>query len=66
MITATKERDILADDEAAEVLGGVKVQTLAVWRMQGRGPKFIRLGRLIRYRRRDLEAWLEANTVETK
>jgi hypothetical protein len=26
------------------------------------GPPFVRLGRVIRYRRKDLVKWLEANT----
>lgn len=41
----------------------VSVQTLALWRVQGRGPKFARpMPRVVRYRRADLEAWL-ANSV---
>lgn len=70
MVTATKEKDtkvkdIVTDDEAAEIVL-CRPQTLAVWRMLGKGPRYIRVGRLIRYRRADLLAWLERNTVETK
>lgn len=35
-------------------------------RREGRGPRFLKLGKMVRYRRLDIEAWLEANTVETK
>ena len=33
-------------------------KTLEAWRAVGRGPKFIRVGRAIRYRKADVEAWL--------
>lgn len=36
-------------------------QTLAHWRSEGRGPKFVRLGRSIRYHVDDLKAYIEAN-----
>ena len=37
--------------------------TLAQWRCQGRGPKYLRIGRRIFYRGADLNAWLDAHTV---
>ncbi|HEY9294161.1 MAG TPA: helix-turn-helix domain-containing protein [Microlunatus sp.] len=45
-------------------LVGVPVNTLYRWRYQGEGPKAYRLGRHVRYRRSDVEAWL-ASCVET-
>lgn len=38
---------------------GVPEQTLAVWASQGKGPRYYRVGRHVRYRRSDVEAWLE-------
>jgi predicted DNA-binding transcriptional regulator AlpA len=35
-------------------------------RRERRGPRFLKLGKMVRYRRLDIEAWLEANAVETK
>jgi len=35
---------------------------LANWRYLGKGPKFIKIGRNIRYRKSDVETWLEENT----
>jgi predicted DNA-binding transcriptional regulator AlpA len=29
-------------------------------RLTGTGPRFVRVGRLVRYRRQDFEEWLEA------
>jgi hypothetical protein len=36
----------------------VKPGTLRKWRLLGRGPEFLRLGRAVRYRVTDLEEWL--------
>ena len=43
-------KEWLSNVEAAHFLG-VREQTLAAWRMRGKGPRFSRCGRLIRYRR---------------
>ncbi|GAA1480619.1 hypothetical protein GCM10009624_10590 [Gordonia sinesedis] len=48
--------------EAAEYLG-VKPETLNQWRYLGRGPSYVKSGRAIIYRLKDLDAWLDANTV---
>jgi len=51
---------LLTPAQAAEVLG-VQIQTLAKWRCYGDGPKFIHVGRLCRYRPKDLREWIEEN-----
>jgi predicted DNA-binding transcriptional regulator AlpA len=43
---------------------GTTVGTLAYWRYMGKGPKFIKLGRAVRYRESDVNAWLDAQTRE--
>lgn len=53
---------LLTEVQAADVLN-MSVRTLQAWRLKGTGPSFVRAGRAIRYRRRDLESWMEANTV---
>lgn len=45
--------------EAAK-LTGVPPATLATWRSRGGGPKFLKLGRVVRYRRRTLFEWMAA------
>lgn len=62
MLTAAK--NILDEHEVAELLS-VKPQTLATWRMKGIGPRYAKVGRLVRYRLADLERWMEENTVAT-
>jgi excisionase family DNA binding protein len=43
--------------EAAEYLRSSE-STLAKKRLNGDGPPFVRIGRAIRYRRSDLDAWM--------
>ena len=55
--------DVFSAAEAGVYLGGerkpLSYQTLANWRTAGSGPRFTRLnGRMIRYLRCDLDAWL--------
>ncbi len=50
--------DLLNDKQAAKILG-VLPRTLKLWRYT-RGLPFIRItSKVIRYRRRDIEAWLD-------
>lgn len=37
----------------------VPVNTLRFWRQNGYGPKAVKIGRRLRYRRADVEAWFE-------
>ena len=39
----------------------VNHNTLQVWRNNGKGPAYIKIGGLVRYRESDVEAWLNAN-----
>jgi len=53
---------LLMEAEAADFLR-LSVRTLQAWRLRIAGPAFVQVGRAVRYRRRDLIAWIEANTV---
>lgn len=62
-MVSTSSPALLTREQAAEYLG-VQVQTLAVWATTGRyALPFIRVGRLVKYRRSDLDAFLESRTV---
>ena len=37
---------------------GIAAQTLARWRVEGRGPIHIKVGSAVRYDVRDLDSWL--------
>jgi len=54
----------LRNAEAAAIIG-VAPPTLSTWRSKGRGPRFVKCGKSVRYRRADLDAWLQSRTVET-
>jgi predicted DNA-binding transcriptional regulator AlpA len=45
---------------------GVSSITLNQWRARGQGPAFVRMGRTIRYDRRDVEAWLASQKIGGK
>jgi hypothetical protein len=53
---------LLTEVQAADLLS-LSVRTLQAWRTRAFGPAFVRAGRAIRYRRRDLLDWAQANTV---
>jgi len=58
--SVTASNEALTESDAAARLG-LKVSTLRAWRHQRRGPVFVQLGRAIRYLRRDLDEFLDAN-----
>lgn len=51
-------------DGAAAVLG-VSPRTLEYLRVQGDGPRFVKIGRRVKYRAGDLTAYLEARTRQS-
>ncbi len=54
--------NLLTTAQAARVLQA-SARSLARWRQVGVGPDYIRIERLVRYRRSDLEAYTDRQTV---
>jgi len=54
-----EEREWLSIEDFARELG-VLIATVYAWRHKGTGPRGIKVGRHVRYRRRDVERWLES------
>lgn len=52
---------LLTTPEVAEYLG-VPVSTMYLWRQKGTAPKCYRVGKYMRYRREDVDAWLAERT----
>ena len=52
----------LTPAEAADLLS-VPTRTLARWRWIGQGPKFLKIGKHVRYRQKTLDEWLVAREV---
>ncbi|QNH11204.1 helix-turn-helix domain-containing protein [Xanthomonas sp. SI] len=44
---------------------GISVSTLDKMRMEGRGPRYLKIGGRVFYRRADLDAYIEGSVVET-
>jgi hypothetical protein len=54
--------DLVAAPETAKELH-VQENTLATWRMMGKGPAFVKLGRQVFYHRTDIAKWLAGQRV---
>ena len=57
------DRMTLDINEASDLLG-VTVAALRRWIRERRAPPYFRAGRLIRFRRSDVEAWIQERIVE--
>lgn len=65
MTEEAKQKTIFTVTEAAEYLG-LAVSTLNKWRCyHTEGPVFVKLGKAVRYRKVDLDAFLEAHMATT-
>ena len=58
----TNER-ALSETEVAERLG-VSPFTVRAWRRRGHGPRFLKMGRAVRYRPEDIDAYKEMALVD--
>jgi predicted site-specific integrase-resolvase len=52
---------VLTNSQTAELIG-VRPNTLEIWRIQGKGPVYRKVGRLVRYVEVDVVEWLRAQT----
>ena len=48
---------LMTEEEVSKALN-VSIAALRRWRLEQRGPVFIKVGSLVRYRPEDLEVWL--------
>lgn len=62
-LRALRELDHLPGPEDVSAALGIPVPTLYRWRSQGKGPRAMRLGRHLRYRVEDVEAWLDEQAL---
>jgi excisionase family DNA binding protein len=71
----TAERNVIMSGSVVEPLMtlsdlsamlGVPVSTLYGWRHRGEGPPGYRIGRHVRYRRSEVESWIEAQADTPK
>lgn len=55
----------LMTEHQAAAYTGHSVSAYRKWRYTGEGPRYAKLGASVRYRKRDLDEWIEANLVES-
>lgn len=55
---------VMRVNEAADYLG-LSVSALNKWRVTGKGPKFVKMGRVVAYRISDLHEWLEKQAIQS-
>ena len=55
-------QNLLTEQDVSRQLH-VSLATLRRWRLEGRGPKFIKVSSLVRYRPEELEEWLASQPV---
>ncbi|MGW1801911.1 helix-turn-helix transcriptional regulator [Streptomyces sp. NPDC001984] len=61
-VSEAERRRLATPQELADYCG-VPIGTIYQWSSRGGGPKFIRVGRHLRARWSDIEAWLDAQTI---
>jgi predicted DNA-binding transcriptional regulator AlpA len=62
MVTMQIATHQLLDGETVSTWIGIPAGTLAQWRYLGKGPAYVKVGRHVRYRAEDVDAWLASQT----
>lgn len=57
LVALMEASGLLQPGDVAALLG-VPISTLANWRSSGYGPPYLRVGKYVRYRLVDVEAWI--------
>ncbi|MEV7705348.1 helix-turn-helix domain-containing protein [Mesorhizobium sp. B2-3-3] len=60
---AGDRRPLMSAEELADFLG-VPLNTVYIWNHRHQGPRAHKVGRYLRYRWPEVEAWLEAQAVD--
>jgi predicted DNA-binding transcriptional regulator AlpA len=63
-IVQSRTVDQIFDSRGASQKLASSPRTLEGWRAQGRGPRWIHLGRAVRYRESDLAAWISSRPAQ--
>jgi excisionase family DNA binding protein len=54
---------LMSRAELSEYLG-IPQRTLDDWALRRVGPRYAHVGRFVRYRRSDVDAWVESNVID--
>lgn len=55
--------EVVLDSRALAQYLGCSVAAVRAWKRQGRGPAYCKLGKLVRYRRAEVDAWIAGQRV---
>ncbi|NYE18114.1 helix-turn-helix transcriptional regulator [Microbacterium immunditiarum] len=55
----------LSPEQVARMLPGITTARLAMWRYEGKGPKFRKAGRSVLYALDEVEAWIESTVRQS-
>jgi len=64
-LSASSDLDAAVDEKKAADFLGLSPRTLQAWRVRGGGPRYAKIGKAVRYRKRELVAFQEAHTVSS-
>lgn len=62
-LTLREQLDLVTPAEFAAALG-YSEQTLAIWRCEGDGPPYVKLGRNVFYRRATIREWIAKRELQ--
>jgi predicted DNA-binding transcriptional regulator AlpA len=51
----------ILDQKRVASLLGISTRTLERYRVSGTGPRYVKLGKLVRYLKTDIDAWIQQN-----
>ena len=60
-----RTRKRLVDERRAAEILGLQVRTLQAWRVSGKGVRYVKIGRAVRYSLDDLDAFIAKSTVQS-
>ncbi|WP_208981970.1 helix-turn-helix domain-containing protein [Pseudovibrio sp. Ad46] len=58
------ENALITEAAAADYLG-ISIRTIQAWRVRGGGPKYVKLGKAVRYRPSDIQVWIESHLTSS-
>jgi hypothetical protein len=64
-VSIIEPEELIAPAAAAKMLH-LRPATLTDWRLKKRGPRYVKVGRFVFYRRADISAWLAAQLRNPK
>lgn len=62
-VSAAKPEPLASGVEVAEMLG-IPEKTLTQWRSDGKGPRYLKVGRYVRYRWSEVNEWLSTREAD--